>query len=243
MRLFGLIGYPLGHSFSKKYFAEKFLSEGIKECNYELFPIEQIEQLPTLLQQHPNLKGLNVTIPYKIQVLPFLTESCIPQGLEACNCIKISNAKLTGYNTDVVGFEKSFTKQLQPHHTKALLLGNGGATAAVTYTLKQLGIEFSIVSRQPRPDSNLTYEQLTPALIAQTPIIINCSPVGTYPKINECPPLHYNKITHQHYLFDLVYNPAKTLFLQKGEEMGAKIQNGYDMLVGQAEEAWRIWNS
>lgn len=242
MRLFGLIGYPLGHSFSKKYFTEKFEREGIAGCQYELFPIENIGLLPELLQQNPGLEGLNVTIPYKLQVLPFLTESNIPGGLGACNCIKIVNGQLTGYNTDVVGFEQSFVRQLQPSHTKALLLGNGGASAAVVHCLKKLGIDYKIVSRQPRPDSHLTYADITPALIKETPVIINCSPVGTYPNVNDCPTLAYESITNHHYLFDLVYNPTKTLFLQKGEEKGAAIQNGYDMLVGQAEEAWRIWN-
>lgn len=242
MRLFGLIGYPLGHSFSKKYFTEKFENEGIKDCQYELFPIEEISLLPVLLQENPNLEGLNITIPYKQQALSFLTESKIPNGLGACNCIKIVGGKLTGYNTDVVGFKNSFVRHLKSHHTSALVLGNGGASAAVVHCLQKLEISYQIVSRRTRPDSHLTYADITPALIKETPIIINCSPVGTYPNIDECPLLPYDSISTNHYLFDLVYNPTKTLFLQKGEERGAAIQNGYDMLVGQAEEAWRIWN-
>lgn len=242
MRLFGLIGYPLGHSFSKKYFTEKFEREGISDCQYELFPIEDISILPELLNQYPTLEGINVTIPYKVQVLPFLSGLKLPEGLSACNCIKVENGQMTGYNTDVVGFEKSFVPHLQPHQSHALVLGNGGASAAVICTLKKLGISYQIVSRQARPDSHLTYADITAEIIQSNPIIINCSPVGTYPKTDECPPLPYEAISSNHYLFDLVYNPAKTLFLQKGEEKGAVIQNGYDMLVGQAEEAWRIWN-
>jgi shikimate dehydrogenase len=242
MRLFGLIGYPLGHSFSKKYFTEKFQQEGIEDCEYELYPIDNINKLPDLLQQNPNLEGINVTIPYKMQVLQYLNQNFIPAGLEACNCIKIKNGQLIGYNTDVVGFENSFVQKLQPHHTSALLLGNGGATAAVIHVLNKLKIDFKIVSRSIRSDSHFTYENITPEIVANSPIIINCSPVGTYPTIDECPPIPYSSITTKHYLFDLVYNPAKTLFLQIGEEKGAAIQNGYDMLVGQAEEAWRIWN-
>lgn len=243
MRLFGLIGYPLGHSFSKKYFTEKFGRQGIEGCAYELFPIKSIDELPVLLAENPTLEGLNITIPYKKEVLPFLTQNHIPAGLDACNCINIKNGQLAGYNTDVVGFEESFVRQLQPHHTSALVLGNGGASAAVVHVLAKLGIACQIVSRQPRPDSHLTYKDITPELVHNNSVIINCTPLGTFPKTDECPPIPYEALTPQHYLFDLVYNPAKTLFLQKGGEKGATIQNGYGMLVGQAEEAWRIWNA
>lgn len=242
MRQFGLIGYPLGHSFSKKYFTEKFEREQIADCSYELFPIPHIGELPALVNEHPFLHGLNVTIPYKQQVLSYLSSADnMPVGLNACNCIRIENNKLIGYNTDVVGFEKSFITHLQPWHTAALVLGNGGAAAAVMYVLKKLGISYKVVSRQLHAGSHLTYDDITPSVLESFPVIINTTPLGTYPKTSEFPPLPY-QVSDQHYFFDLVYNPAKTAFLQKGEERGAAIQNGYDMLVYQAEEAWRIWN-
>lgn len=242
MRLFGLIGYPLGHSFSKKYFTEKFERENIDSCTYELFPIENIEQLPALLQQYPQLEGLNITIPYKQDVLPYLTENKLPAGLQACNCIRIQQGRLIGYNTDVVGFESSLLKKLKPHHRQALVLGNGGAAAAVMHVLDKLGIAYKVVSRQLHGQSQLTYHQLTAAVIQEHSLIINTTPLGTFPNVDACPAIPYEAVTDQHYLFDLVYNPAETLFMQKGIQQGAAVENGYDMLVGQAEEAWRIWN-
>ena len=242
MRRYGLIGYPLSHSFSKKYFEEKFRAEGITGCAYELFPIPEITGLEALLRTQPDLHGLNVTIPYKRSVLPYLDDiSNLP--LEACNCIKIENNKLTGYNTDVTGFERSFTPLLQPHHTRALILGSGGAAAAVAYCLNKLGIKFSIVSRKPGPDAQLTYQDIDGSLLASHPVIINTTPLGMYPNIHEAPPLLYDALTSGHYLYDLHYNPPKTLFLQKGEEKGAAIKNGLEMLIIQAEESWRIWNT
>jgi shikimate dehydrogenase len=244
MRLFGLIGFPLTHSFSSKYFSEKFEKENIKDCRYHLFPIPAIGELPALLAAHADLHGLNVTIPYKKLVLPYLHSSeHIPTGLEACNCIRIDNGKLYGYNTDVMGFENSFTPLLQSHHTRALVLGNGGATAAVTHVLNKLGIPFDIVSRQLHPGSTLTYSDLTPEIMARTPVIINTTPLGMYPSVNECPDIPYAFISDQHYLYDIVYNPGKTLFLQHGEQRGAMIRNGADMLIIQAEESWKIWNA
>jgi shikimate dehydrogenase len=243
MRLFGLIGYPLTHSFSKKFFTEKFLKEGLTDCRYELFSIDDISKLDAVLQQHPQLLGINVTIPYKQQVIPYLSSTTnLPAGVKACNCIRIESGALIGYNTDVVGFEQSFAAQLQPHHSKALVLGNGGATEAVVYVLKKLGISFDIVSRTLHQGSTLTYSQLTEKILSEASIIINTTPVGTFPAVEECPSIPYQFITEQHYLYDLVYNPTKTLFLQKGEEQGATIKNGYDMLVIQAEESWKIWN-
>jgi shikimate dehydrogenase len=242
MKLFGLIGYPLSHSFSKRYFTEKFVRERIDGCAYELFPISDIGLLPQILQSHPGLLGLNVTIPYKQQVIPFLHDSSgIPEGIGACNCIRIRDGKLYGFNTDTVGFEKSLTPLLKPVHRKALVLGNGGAALAVMFVLKKLGIPFEVVSRQLHPGSTLTYNGLHPALIAQHTLIINTTPLGTFPNVDECPPIPYGSITPNHLLYDLVYNPEKTLFLQKGEEKGASIKNGYEMLVLQAEESWRIW--
>jgi len=242
MRLFGLIGYPLSHSFSKKYFTDKFESEGIAGCFYELFPLPTIEALPPLLQKYPELEGLNVTIPYKLQVLAYLDESKIPAGLNACNCINITGGRLTGYNTDVTGFELSLLPLLRSWHKKALVLGNGGATAAVVFVLKKLGIDFDIVSRKKHDHSTLTYRDINKKIIADCYLIINTTPLGMQPDTGSCPDIPYQFITDRHLLYDLVYNPAKTLFLQQGEERGAAIKNGEEMLILQAEESWRIWN-
>lgn len=244
-RLYGLIGYPLSHSFSKSYFEEKFKKEGITNCLFENFPIQSIHELKELLQTHRStLKGLAITIPYKQQVLEFLNSSeAIPAELNACNCIRIENDNLIGYNTDWIGFEKSFVPLLKPHHTKALVLGNGGAAIAVCYVLKKMKIDYQIVSRKLHRGSSLTYNDLSEKIIKENLIIINTTPLGMYPGINEAPTLDYSAITTAHYLFDLIYNPDKTLFLQKGEAQGATIKNGADMLVLQAEENWRIWNS
>ncbi len=244
MRLFGLIGYPLTHSFSKKYFTEKFEKEGLDDCRYELFPIESITELPGLISQHPDLEGLNITIPYKKQVLPYLNHTAfIPAGLEACNCILFSDGQLIGYNTDVVGFRESLRPVLRPDQQSALVLGNGGATAAVIFALQQLGISYHIVSRALQPGSDFTYQDLDQSIIQSHPIIINSTPVGMYPKEDHCPDIPYESIDERHLLFDLVYNPAQTLFLRKGTERGATIKNGEDMLLLQAEESWKIWNS
>ena len=242
MRLFGLIGYPLSHSFSKKYFTEKFEKEKLASCKYELFPIATVTELKDLIKKNPELAGLNVTIPYKEQVLPLLDESdAIVSKIKACNCIMIFDGKLKGFNTDVTGFEQSLKEKLQPHHTNALILGGGGAAKAVEFVLRKLNIEFRYVSRKPSVH-NYSYEQLTPDIIADHTLIINTTPLGMYPSVNEAPPIPYDALNGSHYLFDLVYNPDKSLFLQKGEQQGAVIKNGYEMLVIQAEESWKIWN-
>lgn len=245
IKLYGLIGYPLSHSFSKKYFEEKFEREGLTECRFENFSIQSIEALENILQQNKSiLKGLAVTIPYKQQVLKFLDRSTdIPDEIKACNCIKIVAGKLIGYNTDWIGFEKSFTPFLKRHHSNALVLGNGGAAIAICFVLKKLGIHYQIVSRRKNDEATLAYTTLTEKIIGEHTIIINTTPLGTFPAANEFPLIPYGGITTEHYLFDLVYNPEKTMFLQKGEEMGAAIKNGADMLVIQAEENWKIWNS
>ena len=242
MRLFGLIGYPLSHSFSKKYFTEKFIAEGINDCSYGLFPIHDINELNGLIKNHPTLKGLNITVPYKQQVLGYLSHSNIPEALRACNCIKIEKDKLTGYNTDVTGFEKSIFPLLKNHHNKALILGNGGAAAAVQFVLKKLNIDFKTVSRKVHAGSMLTYDDLTTEILSRHKLIINTTPLGTFPFTNECPVIPYNGISQQHLLYDLIYNPVKTKFLSEGEKRGAQIFNGYTMLVIQAEESWKIWN-
>jgi shikimate dehydrogenase len=240
--LYGLIGYPLSHSFSKKYFENKFEKEGLTNCRFKNFSISSVDELKNIIACNPELKGLAVTIPYKQEVLKFLHSSQIPEGLNACNCIKIEEGKLTGFNTDYIGFEKSFSPLLKPHHTSALVLGNGGATEAVVFVLKHLGITFKIVSRKLHSGSDLTYEQVTEILINETPVIINTTPLGMYPKVDDCPLIPYHAVSVKHFLYDLIYNPGKTLFLKKGEQQGAAIKNGADMLALQAEENWKIWN-
>jgi shikimate dehydrogenase len=243
MKLFGLLGKTLKHSFSKSYFTQKFAKENRTDHRYENFELESISLLPRLLEKHPDICGLNVTIPYKEEVIPFLhVQNEVVQRIKACNCIKISDGKLYGFNTDVIGFKQSLEKGLQPQHQKALVLGTGGAAKAVQYALELLGIGFTIVSRTKK-EGILSYEALNKEAMQEHLLIINTSPVGMFPKVDEAPQIPYEFITPNHYLFDLVYNPEKTLFLQKGEERGASIANGYEMLVLQAEESWRIWNT
>ena len=242
MKQFGLIGYPLTHSFSQNFFTKKFEKENLSDCRYDTFSIPSIDDLANIIKANPELRGLNVTIPYKEQVLSFLDEiSALVKKIKACNCIKIKNGKLTGHNTDAPAFEQSLKEKLQPHHTKALILGTGGGAKAVEYSLRQLNILYKYVSRKPSAKS-FSYEQLTDDLMQEYPLIINTSPLGMHPNIVEAPQIPYHALTPKHYLFDLIYNPDKTLFLQKGEEQGAAIKNGYEMLVLQAEESWRIWN-
>ncbi len=244
MKLYGLIGYPLGHSFSKQFFTEKFEREKITDCGFEAFPIESISQFPALLKSNPSLKGLSVTIPYKEQVLQYVDEiSDEVKAIGATNSIKISNGKLTAYNTDIVGFEKSFAKLLQPQHTRALVLGTGGASKAVQYVLKKLQIDFLVVTRNKQNEKQITYSDVDEALMKNNTVIINCSPVGMYPNDNLAPSIPYQFISPTHYLYDLIYKPAETLFLKNGKERGAIVENGYEMLLLQAEESWRIWNT
>lgn len=245
MKLYGLIGYPLGHSFSKKYFTEKFRAEGLSDCSYELFPIASISDLPQILNDHPQLKGLNVTIPYKEQVLQYVTNrSDAVRDIGAANTILINGNKLVAYNTDVTGFERSFVKKINTGlHQKALILGTGGSSKAVQYILKKLAIDFLLVTRNTiRQPGYINYADLDAETMNEYTIIINCTPVGLYPNTDKCPDIPYGFISAKHYLYDLIYRPEKTLFLQKGEENGAAIQNGEEMLIIQAEESWKIWN-
>lgn len=243
MRQFGLIGYPLSHSFSKKYFTEKFEKEGWTGCSYENFPITSIDALPAMLQGNPLLEGINITIPYKEQVIPFLSGATeVVNEIKACNCIQVRDGKLYGHNTDVTGFEVSLKERLEPHHRNALILGTGGAAKAVAFVLKKIGLQYRYVSRKAG-NENLAYESVTPDTLAAHTLVINTTPLGMYPNIDALPPLPYQALGSRHYLFDLVYNPSKTLFLQKGEARGAVIKNGQDMLVIQAEESWKIWNN
>ncbi|MFY7898705.1 MAG: shikimate dehydrogenase family protein [Chitinophagaceae bacterium] len=244
MRLFALIGYPLTHSFSQKYFTEKFQREHILDAEFHLVSLENIHELQNELLAKNNLKGFAITIPHKKNILPFLHETTVEVAkMGACNCVKVENGKLIGHNTDVNGFEQSLIKQLQPHHKKALVLGTGGASAAVEYALHKLGINYTLVSRNNTVDNCISYEAINEQLLQEYTLIINTTPLGTYPKVDEAPALPYEFITDKHYLFDLVYNPSETLFLQKGKRAGAATQNGYEMLVIQAEENWKIWNS
>lgn len=244
MRLFGLIGYPLSHSFSKKYFTEKFEREGLTDCTFKNFSFESIADFPVLIANNPGLSGIAVTIPHKRSVLQFVDDVAgIPEGLTACNCIKIINSKLYGFNTDHIGFEKSILPLLQPHHQHALVLGNGGATAAIIFVLEGLGISYDVVSRKLHNGSTVTYKELDENMIRESNVIINTTPLGMYPAIETCPAIPYQYISSKHLLYDLTYNPVKTLFLRKGEEQGATIKNGEEMLILQAEENWRIWNS
>jgi len=244
MRKFGLIGYPLGHSFSGKYFREKFLQESISDCLYSNYEIDSISAFPDILKD-PELEGLNVTIPYKESVIPFLhKKDPVVEAIAACNCIRILDGLLTGFNTDVVGFEKSLAEKLTVSDKRALILGTGGSSKAVAWVLKKRGIRFLFVSRKENgvPDQ-ISYSDLSPEIIGTHSLIINSTPLGMFPDTGTFPPIPYHLIGPQHYFFDLVYNPAKSLFLEKGESAGARIKNGADMLAIQAEASWEIWNS
>lgn len=242
-RVFGLIGFPLSHSFSKKYFTEKFSDEGLKNHRYELFLLPSANDLPLLLAQHPNLAGLNVTIPHKQAVIPMMDEMEEEAAtVGAVNVIKFKEGKLKGYNSDVYGFEVSLDNFLgNDFNSKALVLGTGGASKAVAFVLKKMKIPFKMVSRKEKNDW-LTYEKLTPEIMAGHLLIVNCTPLGTHPNVRDCPDLPYESVTPDHYFYDLVYNPAETLFLKKGKAKGAHTINGLEMLHLQAKRSWEIWN-
>lgn len=245
MRTFGLIGRSLAHSFSQLYFTQKFYQLGLEDCRYELFELAAASELPGLLAQHPDLAGLNVTIPYKEQIWPYLHDVASSAArVGAVNVIEIRpDGSLIGHNTDYVGFRESLRTfyPVPESGARALVLGTGGAAKAVAVALRELGIAYWLVSRDAL-GRNLTYAELTPEVVAAHPLIINTTPLGTYPDVNACAPLPYAALTPQHYLYDLVYNPRETLFLQKGREAGANTKNGFDMLERQAEAAWAIWN-
>jgi shikimate dehydrogenase len=243
MRRFGLIGYPLGHSFSAKYFRDKFEREAIRGCSYSNFEISSISSFPDIIKD-PELEGLNVTIPYKQAVIPYLHQKDrVVEETGACNCIRIHKGILTGYNTDVTGFEKSLAEKLTATDDRALILGTGGSSKAVAWVLQKRGIAFLSVSRKPgETGKQITYEDLDAEIMASHPLIINCTPLGMAPETAACPQIPYEHISPHHYLFDLIYNPAKTMFLEKGEAKGARIKNGADMLAIQAEAGWAIWN-
>ncbi len=243
MKIYGLIGNPLTHSFSQKYFTEKFRKEIIPDCSYVNFEIKNPGKEIAQLKNNPLLSGLNVTIPYKSQIISFLdevSENC--EEINACNCIKVIDGKWIGFNTDITGFEKSFVPQLQPHQRRALILGTGGSSKAVAFVLKKLGIEFLFITSKKEISSRVIhYDDISAPLLQQFTMIINTTPVGMYPNAEEYPKIPYEHISSKHYFFDLIYNPSKTLFLSKAEEMGAIIKNGHEMLLLQAEESWKIW--
>lgn len=244
-RIFGLLGKNISYSFSKSYFSEKFTNLKIKNSIYRNFDISKIEDFKTILKQNKKLKGLNVTIPYKQQIIPFL-DSLDPTALEigAVNTIRFTNSNtLKGFNTDAVGFENSLRPLLKKHHQKALILGTGGASKAITFVLKKLQIDFKLVSRKAEGTNIITYKDLDQELIEKYHLIINCTPVGTSPNLEECPDIPYQFLSDKHLLYDLIYNPAVTTFLSKGREQGTIIKNGLEMLELQAEESWRIWNA
>lgn len=242
MKRYGLIGYPLSHSFSQRYFTEKFAKESIEDAVYENYPIPDISALKQILREKTDLCGFNVTIPYKKEILGYLSASTeAVQKMGACNCVKLEGGVLTGYNTDVVGFELSLLPWLKTHHQKALILGTGGAAAAVAYVFNKRNIVFQYVSRN-RSATSIAYEDLNETIINSHTLIINTTPLGMSPMTDQYPPLPYQWMGQQHHCFDLIYNPAETVFLQKAKQAGASIQNGAEMLMIQAEESWRIWN-
>lgn len=244
MDKYGLIGYPLGHSFSKNFFNEKFANEGI-DAEYLNFEIPSIEALKEVLADNPELKGLNVTRPYKEQVIPYLTSiSDEAKAIGAVNVIKVTrkgkNVELRGYNSDVVGFTKSIEPFLEKHHKKALILGTGGASKAVDFSLRKLGLETKFVSRTQK-DGQLTYGMITPEVLEEYNVIVNCTPLGMYPNVEKCPILPYAAMNSKNLLYDLIYNPDETLFLAKGREFGAITKNGLEMLLLQAYASWEFW--
>ncbi len=244
MDKYGLIGYPLKHSFSVSYFNEKFRSEGI-DAEYVNFEIPDIKDFPEVISRNPGLYGLNVTIPYKQQVIPYLNElDDDAAAIGAVNVIQITRQKgkvrLKGFNTDIIGFKQSIEPLLRPFHRKALILGTGGSSKAIYHGLKQLGIEGTYVSRTPR-EGRLTYQDLTPEIIDTHQVIVNCTPVGMYPKVDFAPEIPYDLLTPDHLLYDLLYNPNVTLFMKKGAARGAITKNGLEMLLLQAFAGWEIW--
>jgi shikimate dehydrogenase len=245
MNVFGLIGYPLSHSFSKTYFNDKFEKEGLGDFFFEVYPIESVGLLTSLIMNTPGLKGLAVTIPYKQSVIPLLhsvSEEALKIG--AVNCIKILDDEWIGYNTDVVGFERSLVPLLHPSHQKALVLGTGGASLAVQYILRKLGIDCLVVSRDPgKTHAAISYGEIDKTLLNDHTLIINCTPLGMSPWEDAMPELPYEHISSRHLMYDLIYNPAETRFLQMGKAKNAFIKNGYEMLLIQAEENWKIWTT
>lgn len=243
IKTYGLIGKKLSHSFSPKYFKEKFEKENISNCQYLAFELDKIEDFKILLEKNPNLRGLNVTIPYKETIIPFLDElSSEAKEIGAVNTIQFYKNKLIGHNTDVIGFENSLVPLLKKHHKKALVLGTGGASKAVQFVLKKLSIPFTLISRK-KEDNTLIYNELNNKIIQENTLIINTTPIGMQALEHEIPDIPLEAISNQHLIYDLIYNPTKTLLLKQAEKQGATIKNGLEMLQLQAEASWEIWNS
>lgn len=241
-KIFGLVGRDISYSFSADYFAKKFAKKGLDNYSYQNFDIKDISKLPKIIKKAKGLKGLNVTIPYKEEVIPLLDSlSKNAAIIGAVNTIVVSKKGLKGYNTDHYGFRKALKPLLQPHHQKALILGTGGASKAIAFALRKLKIEYDFVSRTAT-DVIFSYDCLTQDVFDDYHIIINTTPLGTYPDVDASPPINYSLFTNKHIAFDLVYNPAETAFLRQAKQFGAVTKNGYDMLVHQAEKSWEIWN-
>lgn len=248
MRQFGLIGKPLSHSFSKKYFSDKFLKEGIREVDYELFPLNHISQLPELLNDQKNIEGLNVTTPYKELVIDLIDEiDPMAEELGAVNTLTIKTTatqghSLKGYNTDLIGFQKSIKPFLAIQHSRALIFGTGGSSKAVAYVLKQLNIPYFKVSRLPSHADEISYADLSEKVIQEYRLLINCTPLGMFPNIQNSPNIPFQGIAGNHLVYDLIYNPEETLLLKEARKRGAITLNGLSMLKLQAEASWEIWN-
>ncbi|MEN8880544.1 MAG: shikimate dehydrogenase [Polaribacter sp.] len=244
-RLFGLLGKDISYSFSRGYFSEKFKQMNLDNHNYINFDLPKIEDFPSILEDNESVLGINVTIPYKEAVIPYLDKiDKTAKEIGAVNTIKITKrGNLKGYNSDVVGFEKSITPLLKKHHKKALILGTGGASKAIAYALKRNAIKYKFVSRNPEGKKQISYADLSREIIEDYTLIVNSTPLGTSPDVNNCPNIPYQFITPNHLLYDLIYNPQVSKFLANGRQKGAAIKNGYEMLELQAEESWRIWNS
>lgn len=244
MKKLGLLGKDISYSFSRSYFKKKFEDENINNISYENFDIKNIDLFPSIIKDTKNLKGLNVTIPYKEQVIPYLDKiNKKAKAIGAVNTIKITKkGKLVGYNTDCYGFKNTLKPYIKPHHKKALILGTGGASKAIAYTFNELGITYQYVSRNLKDGVSFTYNTLTEKDISEHQIIVNCTPLGTFPNVEDCPNIPYAAITKKHILFDLIYNPEETRFLSLGKQNKATIINGLNMLRLQAEKSWSIWD-
>ncbi len=244
MRHFGLLGKDISYSFSKSYFQDKFNRERIINAVYHQFDIDSLDELKNILSQYQNLIGINVTIPYKEEIISFLDELHITaKKIGAVNTIKLDKGRLIGYNTDVYGFKNALKPFLKAYHTKALILGTGGASKAVAFVLDKLGVEYMYVSRNAKGVGILSYKDVNRIVIQNFPLIINCTPLGTFPDVEQCPKLPYHFVCNKNLFFDLVYNPTETKFMKQAKDRGAVAINGLDMLKLQAEASWKIWNT
>jgi shikimate dehydrogenase len=242
---FGLLGKKLSHSFSKSYFEKKFSKEQLADHSYTNFEISDIAEFPLLLKNNPELKGLNITVPFKESVIPFLDSiDDVSREIGAVNCIKIQNGKTKGFNTDAYGFRQSIKPFLEPKHERALIFGTGGSSKAVAYVLRQMGVNYYFVTSSVKKSANtFFYKELNSVIFSQFHLLINCTPLGMFPDIDACPDIPYDEVTANHLAYDLIYNPEQTLFLKKCGEKGAITMNGLSMLQLQAEKSWEIWNA